>query len=855
MGDSGNGGHLLYRIDLPADDGGLVQRCLEALAARFDDGTVTVDQKVFNPARIWKLYGTTAGKGDVEAAAIGRPHRMARILRAPEVPAVVPCEMLEALAARAPAPPPRKGGRTRHRQSTGAAVPAAPAGAFDVSAWLRENGLDADGPEEWRSQDGQAGRRWVFPHCPWNPEHTNRSAYIVQFASGAVAAGCHHNGCSGNDWRALRDLVAEAAAPRDTAAVRRRLDAVLARVPAEGIEALFRDEALLSDLAWLAEEDPGEFACARAAAGRAGVRMADLDATLAPLRRELRAGPAPDQGHAPCVEVLLALAECADYCHGADGRPYATVPVGDGDDPRRETLCIRNESFRDWLRRCYYRATGRAVPAEALQAVVGVLAARACYDGPARDVRVRVAGAVDGAAPGRGTIYLALGDDQRRVVEATAGGWRIVAAPPVLFRSPQGQRPLPEPARGGSVDDLRPLLNLRDDEWPLVVAWLVQALCPWGPYPLLCLHGEQGVAKSTMARVLKRLTDPSVPILRTLPKDERDLCIGARNAWVLALDNVSELRPWFSDALCRLSTGGGLATRQLYTDEDEAIFDVQCPIILTGIEDLATRPDALDRSIILTLEPIPEPERLTERRYWSRVEAVLPGVLGALLDGVSGALRLLPQVDAEMSSLPRMADFAAWMEAAARALGFQPGQALAAYLVNRDAAAHKALDASILTGPLRTWLAGRQLPWTGTCETLLQELTAVAGAIARHRAWPQTPRALSGALRRLAPILRTLGFAFDADGKAGRGNSRHRTVCISRTAGKPPAQPSPPSPPPPPGQERADGGDGGDGVAGRWRRPRGSASDNGETDGGAWHAPGCEGLRTPFDERELGEEG
>jgi hypothetical protein len=500
--------------------------------------------------------------------------------------------------------------------------------------------------------------------------------------------------------------------------------------------------------------------------------------------------PAAEGGGGSCQEVLLSLAERADYCHGADGRPYATVPVGD-DGSRRETLGIRNESFRDWLRRCYYRATGRAVPAEALQAVLGVLAARACYDGPARDVRVRVAGTVGTvgcAAGGSGTIYLALGDDQRRAVEVDARGWRIVSAPPVPFRRPKGQIPLPQPARGGSIGDLRPLLNVRNEEWPLVVAWLVQALCPQGPYPLLCLHGEQGVAKSTTARVLKGLVDPSVPMLRTLPRDERDLCIGASNAWVLALDNLSDLRPWLSDALCRLSTGGGLATRQLYTDEDEAIFDVQCPVILTGIEDLAARPDALDRSIILTLEPIPDPERLSERRYWRRVEAVLPRVLGALLDGISGALRLLPAVEASLTSLPRMADFAVWMEAATRALGFQPGEALAAYLANRDAAARKVLDASILTGPLRTWLKGQKLPWEGTCETLLMQLTRIAADSAKHRSWPETPRALSGALRRLTPTLRILGVVVELDHKVGRGNDRHRAVRISRaTPDKPPA--------------------------------------------------------------------
>ena len=77
LADSGNGGHLLYKVDLPASDGELIKRCLEALALRFDDDRVEVDQSVFNPARIWKLYGTVSRKGDPLP---DRPHRLARIL-------------------------------------------------------------------------------------------------------------------------------------------------------------------------------------------------------------------------------------------------------------------------------------------------------------------------------------------------------------------------------------------------------------------------------------------------------------------------------------------------------------------------------------------------------------------------------------------------------------------------------------------------------------------------------------------------------------------------------------------------------------------------------------------------------
>ena len=119
--DSGNGAHLLYRVDLPVDDGGLIQRCLSALAAQFDDDTVKVDTGVFNPARIWKLYGTLACKGD---STTDRPHRMSRILSSPDTPVVVTRAQLEELASEAPQPAPQQvngstlnnGSRFRHRR-------------------------------------------------------------------------------------------------------------------------------------------------------------------------------------------------------------------------------------------------------------------------------------------------------------------------------------------------------------------------------------------------------------------------------------------------------------------------------------------------------------------------------------------------------------------------------------------------------------------------------------------------------------------------------------------------------------------------------------------------------------------
>src|SRR5690606_36701764 len=153
---------------------------------------------------------------------------------------------------------------------------------------------------------------------------------------------------------------------------------------------------------------------------------------------------------------------------------------------------------------------------------------------------------------------------------------------------------------------------------------------------------EQGSAKSTTARVLAELLDPSVAILRAQPREGRDLMIAATNRWLLSFDNMSELPAWLSDALCRLATGGGFSTRELYTGEDEALFDAQRPVILTGIEDLVARSDLLDRTILFLLPHITDELRETEASFWAAFEEAKPYLLGAILDCLVATLRTLP---------------------------------------------------------------------------------------------------------------------------------------------------------------------------------------------------------------------
>lgn len=187
-GDSGNGAHLLYAVGLPNDAESLelVWGVLESLSFKFSDRRVKIDTSVFNAARISKLYGTTARKGD---STEDRPHRASRLLKVPAERVEVSREQLEAVAATKPETPKRKGLRRT------------PGGSpeFDLDTWISEHGIPVKREGPWQ----QGGYRWVLEECPWNG-HGDNSAYIVRFPSGAIAAGCHHDSCQGYGWRDLR---------------------------------------------------------------------------------------------------------------------------------------------------------------------------------------------------------------------------------------------------------------------------------------------------------------------------------------------------------------------------------------------------------------------------------------------------------------------------------------------------------------------------------------------------------------------------------------------------------------------------------------------------------------------------
>lgn len=460
------------------------------------------------------------------------------------------------------------------------------------------------------------------------------------------------------------------------------------------------------------------------------------------------------------AQQLVTLAASASLFHTSDEEPYATINI----NGHEETWSVRSRTFRSYLIRAFYLFAKKPPSIPALTNALLLIEAKARFDGHEIPAFRRIAQFGD-------FTYLDLCNEKWQVVEITPSGWSVISACPVKFTRVKGMQVLPTPQSHGDIRTLKDFINVSNErDFQLVIAWLLAALRPVGPYPILVLQGEQGSAKSTTARILRALVDPATSPIRAAPKEERDLMIAAKNSWVLAFDNLSNIPNWLSDALCRLATGGGLATRQLYSDSDESIFDAQRPIILNGIDELTDRQDLLDRAIIVHLPSIPNELRRPVNELWDEFIIESPRILGSLLTAVSTGIERLR--DVKLAALPRMADFAQWITATESAFSWPKGFFLKAYEENRI----ESIGSSMEDDPVAIAileLIDNQAVWKGTATDLLAALIpSLRRQNVRGRDFPQNAKALSSYLRRATTFLRSVGVEIEFSREAGSGSRR-----------------------------------------------------------------------------------
>jgi hypothetical protein len=464
---------------------------------------------------------------------------------------------------------------------------------------------------------------------------------------------------------------------------------------------------------------------------------------------------------------LVALAEAADLFHTPDQEPYATIAF----DDHVRTVELRSREMKGWLRRRYFAAHESAAGSRAIDEAVDELEAMALFEGPEHPVHLRV-------AEHDGRFYVDLGDRSGRAIEIGGGDWQLIRQPPVRFRRSPSLFALPEPVRGGSIGELRPFVNVADDAgFRILVSYLLAAYRPSGPYPVLVIRAEQGAAKTSTARVLRRLIDPARSLEIGVPRDQEGLLVAAQHHHIVSIDNVSTLPNWLSDDLSRLATGAGVALRVKYSTLDELSLFLCRPVILNGIEDFVARADLADRSWIVELPALPDVRKRDENEFAVAYDAAAPRILGAVLDAVAAGHRGVG--DVRLTPATRMVGAARFVVASEAALSWPPGAFEADLAEMRAGSRDSALEASPLTAALV--MLAEEGGFEGTADDLRKELEKrVDERTAARRDWPKTARGISGHLRRLVPDLRSrqIDVLFDQR----ESHTRRRLISVSKVS-------------------------------------------------------------------------
>jgi hypothetical protein len=422
----------------------------------------------------------------------------------------------------------------------------------------------------------------------------------------------------------------------------------------------------------------------------------------------------------------------------------------------------------------YYNKTGKMIDNSALDNAMRTLKGYALNERFKEEVWIR-------SAWHEGHIYIDLARDDNTVVKIGAdcdNGWELTNDPPVYFRRPKGFWELPLPIRGGDINKLRPLINAgHDEDWMLMVAWMVNAMFPpSASFPVLAINGEQGSAKSTTCRILKKIIDPNfTPLIGSSVREERDLAITARNSYVIGFDNLSGLSKWQSDALCQLATGQGFRTRKLHTDDEEILFNAKRPMIVNGIEPLLGREDFQNRCLACNLPPISDSNRIDENEINTKVEELQPGILGWIFDVIAHSLANIDNVKLEKT--PRMADFVKRIVAGEELMPWENGKFMEVLMDNRDELVELALENSPLGSEIVRLMEAKSF-YESTPTELREILNRRALAENRNSdSWPTSTKWFSTALTRISPNLRKAGI----DYKSGRSGGK-RYIKLRRMA-------------------------------------------------------------------------
>ena len=439
---------------------------------------------------------------------------------------------------------------------------------------------------------------------------------------------------------------------------------------------------------------------------------------------------------------------------------YAAVRV----DEHIQTLRIKSSRFTNWIARLFYIHTKNVLGTENTKNVKSVLEARAVYDGERRKLHLRVGSLTDKNQID--AIYYDLANKNWSVVKITEHGWQIEKSP-ILFRrySSTGTQVIPSKEYPEDIfDQFINLINIKGDQQKLLLkCYVISLFFPDIPKPIQMLYGEQGAAKTSEQEAIKDLVDPSPIPTSTFPRDINELVQKLMHNYVCFFDNISFIPPWISDQLCRAVTGSGFTKRELYSDDNDVIYNFRRCLGFNGINLAATKADLLDRGIIMALERIPESKRLKDTEVKTRFAAIKPKLLGYIFDIVAKVLQVKKNGGIDIKVYPRMADFAEIGEIISRGMGYQENEFLDAYHKNINILTDEAIEAHPVAIAVVRFMKDRS-GWAGTVTQLYQEIEATANDSridTYGKMWPKSASILSRRINEVRTILRSTGITIE----------------------------------------------------------------------------------------------
>lgn len=424
-----------------------------------------------------------------------------------------------------------------------------------------------------------------------------------------------------------------------------------------------------------------------------------------------------------------------------------------------------HDGFRRQLAHALHVASRTVASKQSLTDALQVLLAD-CAEATPEPVYRRVAPGPDGG------IVVDLGTtDGKAVTIAPGHPWQVVERSPAVFQRTQLTGVMPEPTGGGSLEEIPRLLGLSDRHWNLVLGWLLAAYDRDIPHPILAIFGPAGAGKSFLAKLLVRLCDPSPCPLRSAPNSEEDWHVSAASSWVYAIDNVSDMKAWLADALCKAATGDARVCRKRYSDTELSVVQVKLPVILTSIEPGRLRGDFGDRLVMLEL---PKRNHIKSERELERIISDrLPAWHGAIFDAWSKTQSARPHMKTS-GPTARMEDYRLLLRAAD--IAGVTVDCTKAYMENRRDAAQEVGEGDELVEALTRLLQkSADHRWQGIATDLLSDLNAVVGK-ERPAEWPKAANVLSRRLRRLEPVLQDCGVRYESAKETDR---RRRVIYLS----------------------------------------------------------------------------